>query len=168
MSKKYSGHQWSLLAVSVVAGLIASPCINAAGMSFSGTLISAPKCTMTEKPLDIKFGLVDVSLVEYGKYQQTVEYDPKCEDSEYANQFTVSLIMRGGVSSFNGTYLATDHDNLAIKVWDGSKVLEVNRSFFVNDPKKFPVLKAMLMKRPNASLSAGKFSATATLMIDVM
>ncbi|MHC8339467.1 fimbrial protein [Pseudomonas sp. HLT2-19-2] len=168
MNKHDSLSQAYGLVALVVAGLIASPCVNATGMSFSGTLISAPVCTMTEKPMDIKFGLVDVMKVDSGRYEQPVEYTPKCVNTEHASQFYVSLAFKGDVSNFESSYLATDNVNLAIKVWDGTNVLAVNRSMLVYDITKFPALKAVLMKRPNANLSGGKFSATATLRIDVM
>lgn len=168
MSKQHVRRQWPILGFLAVVNLIASPDANAVGMSFSGTLIAAPKCTMTENPIDIKFGLVDVVKVHLGTYEQPVEYSPKCEDSAHASSFYVALLLKGGESSFNAAYLATDNDDLAIKVWDGSTLLQVNRALFINDQKRFPVLKAVLMKRTNASLGAGKFSATATLVIEVM
>ena len=142
----------------------------AVDLQFSGTLISAPKCTMSATAVTVDFGDRDIAKLTTGGGtfdSARVWYDPKCTNTQDASKFTVNLIFQGTPAIGNDKALSTDNTGLGILLKDAfGKVLEINTSFLVKDLANPPSIHAYPIKL-NENVAGGTFKASGTLIFDI-
>ncbi|MBN0978583.1 fimbrial protein [Pseudomonas sp. SDM007_2] len=157
----------SLLALLVGGGAQSAGAVD---MQFSGTLISAPKCTLSTSDVIVEFGDLDIAKLTTagGNYDQVrVWYDPKCTNTQDASKFTVNLIFQGTPAVGNAQALSTNNAGLGILLKDqGGRVLEVNSPFLVKDLAFVPSIWAYPIKL-NENVAGGTFKASGTLIFDI-
>ncbi|WP_053270022.1 fimbrial protein [Pseudomonas chlororaphis] len=147
----------------LTAGLLISISLQAQeNMSFRGTLIEPPPCTINESGvIDVDFGeRVGIRKVDGEHYKLEVPYHIRCEGD--AGNWEMTLMLRGSSTSFDSATLQTNKMGLGIRMLLDSRPLELNKPVFVN-PKVLPVLEAVPVQRPGVTLVEGGFTATATL-----
>ena len=94
-------------------------------------------------------------------YRRAVPYTVSCVGLP-SNGMTLKL--QGIAASFNNTLLGTNNTNLGIRLY-------INGApWFLNNPVNFtypilPAMEAVPVKRDASTLSAGAFSASATLVV---
>lgn len=133
-------------------------------MSFSGTLINAPNCTVNgNNRIDVNFGDSIVTREVDGlKYSQPVEYDLDCT-SIAVNGLTVAV--RGNPAAFGTGLIAAGRAGLAIQLWSNDKPIANGETVPFTWPTK-PVLRATPVAQDNTTLTAGTFSSTASLVLN--
>ncbi|WP_175576906.1 fimbrial protein [Yersinia enterocolitica] len=136
---------------------------SAGDMTFKGTLIEPPVCTPDGKTIEVDFGEhVMTSRVEDGLYTQPLKHGLDCKGSVISD---LKLKIVGTAASFDPNSLQTTADGLAIEVSADSKKLAINE--WLNfDKAKAPEMQVVLVKGKDAELKGGKFTATATMMVD--
>jgi len=157
----------SLLALVVGGGAQSAGAVD---IQFSGTLFSAPKCTMTTSDINVAFGDLDIAKLTTsgGNYDEVrVWYDPKCTNTQDASKFTVALIFAGTAADGNAQALSTNNPGLGILLKDQyGKVFEVNKPFIVASLAFMPSIYAYPIKL-NENVAGGTFKASGTLIFDV-
>lgn len=133
-------------------------------IKFDGTLIEPPPCTINGgAPINVDFGNeVMTTRVDGINYIKDIIFSLECSG---ATSKTLRLQIKGTGASFDSTKLASDKADLAIALTANGSAFPVNQWLNYNDPSK-PVLKAVPVKKDNATLTGGAFKATATMMID--
>ena len=131
-------------------------------MRFSGTLIEPPACSINDGGMvDVDFGdRVGVKKVDGKNYLQPVYYQITCEQGTGGWAMTLEVV--GSAADFDSAAIASNVDNLAIRLLQDGKAFELNKPIAIqlNAP---PQLEAVPVKRAGSELSEGAFEATATL-----
>lgn len=157
----------SLLALVVGGGAQSAGAVD---LQFSGTLISAPKCTMSMTAVTVDFGDRDIAKLTTsgGNFDEArVSYSPKCTNTQDASKFTVNLIFQGVAAVGNDKALSTNNAGLGILLKDQfGKLLELNTPFLVKDLAYPPSIYAYPIKL-NESVAGGSFKASGTLIFDI-
>ncbi|MFV8762042.1 fimbrial protein [Yersinia enterocolitica] len=132
-------------------------------MTFKGTLIEPPVCTLDGKTIEVDFGEhVMTSRVDQGLYSQPLKHGLDCNGSVISD---LKLKIVGTASSFDPKSLITTADGLAIQISADSKKLPVNE--WLNfDKANVPEMEVVLVKDKDTELKGGKFTALATMMVD--
>ncbi|MCK7310386.1 fimbrial protein [Enterobacter quasiroggenkampii] len=132
-------------------------------INFSGTLISAPNCTINgNNKVDVNFGdNIVTRQVDGLNYSQTIGYDLQCA-SIAVNGLKVSV--RGTPAAFGTGLIDAGREGLAIQLWRGSEKLANGEAAAFTWPDK-PVLRATPVAQDNTTLTAGTFSSTASLVL---
>ncbi|MDT0204236.1 fimbrial protein [Serratia marcescens] len=132
-------------------------------MRFSGVLIEPPACTINDGGLvDVDFGnRVGISKVDGVNYQQPVNYRISCTPG--AGVWNMTLAVVGTAADYDTAAVASNMDDLAVRLLQNSKRFILNQPIPIN-PNAKPVLEAVPVKRPGATLKEGAFEATATLL----
>ena len=137
-------------------------------MSFHGTLV-APPCTISNgHTIEVVFGdSLGVNKIDGNNYKQPVNYSVDCEAGYSANNLAI-VLDSSHPATFNSSAVSTDKTGLGIKILvDGTAVTFAQR-IAVSDPSTPPVIEAVPIKDPAATLSAGAFDATVTLRMDYL
>ncbi|WP_178119576.1 fimbrial protein [Pseudomonas sp. SCB32] len=132
-------------------------------VTIKGVVYAAIPCVINKNaPISAPFGDVQVAGID-GQYKTiTLEYTLDCTRSatnELRMQvsgnpgFDPALLMVPGYDNL-GIALKKDGDRFALNTWADF------------DPRKKPVLQAVLVKRENSEIKAGAFKASATLVVD--
>lgn len=133
-------------------------------VSFSGSVMDEPPCIFNEgAPVVVDFGTTVITTrIDGVIYSKEVAYNLVCT-SPPSN--TLRLQVKGTASSFDSNKLATDKPDLAIAITADSKELPVNQWLNFTNPAR-PLLKVVPVKKTDAVLKGGVFSATGTIMVD--
>lgn len=169
MYRKYEVLKLSRVILLALLGLFTVRSAGAVNMTFTGTLVSAPRCTMTLSDIAIDFGPVDVNRVQAGNDsfdKWEVQYNPSCTNTQNSSNYTVSLTF-GGVPAVGSTQaLSTTNKSVGVVMVDSAnKVLTINQAVNVNNLADWPKLYVRLAKL--SALVEGSFSASGTLIIAV-
>ncbi|MBF7993684.1 fimbrial protein [Rahnella laticis] len=133
-------------------------------IDITGTYTATPKCTINnDNEITVKFG--DMLTTRIGPdYAQPVTYSVECPG---LTSGLIKMQLAGGASSFDGGLLETTNADLAVKFLAGGTQLPVNTDLNFDYQAGPPVLTAIPVQRPGATLNGGDFSATATMKINV-
>lgn len=151
-----------------LAGVGASTLTQAAdNMSFHGTLIAPPPCTISNglndgSKIDVDFGeRIGINKVDGINYRRTVDYRIRCEEG--AGKWDMTLIITGTATGFDEAAVQTQQKaDLGIRLYQNGQPFILNQALPV-DPNNLPVLEAVPVKAPGNTLTEGAFEATATL-----
>lgn len=141
---------------------VTSPLYAADNMLFHGTLVEPPPCTINDGGMvDVDFGeRVGVNKVDGVNYRQTLDYRITCEPG--ATGLDLSLTLYGQHADYDAAAVQTDLADLGIQVLQNGQPFLINTPVAI-DPTHPPVLEAVPVKKPGATLTGGVFVATATL-----
>lgn len=134
-------------------------------MTFHGTLIAPPPCTINDGGMvEVDFGdRVGIDKVDGNNYRQKMNYQITCEKQGSGDKNgTLTLSLNGGAAAFDKDSLATDKADLGIRVYRDNNPFTPNTWIDI-ELSHPPVLEAVLVKRAGATLSEGTFEAWATL-----
>lgn len=150
---------------SVTLGLlmaVSSSLFAADNMLFRGTLIEPPPCTIDDGGMvDVDFGeRVGVNRVDGVKYLKALDYRITCEPGVTGLDMTLTLT--GLQTGYDAAAVQTDLPDLGIRVLQNGKPFTLNIPLGI-DPKNPPMLEAVPVKTPGATLTEGAFVATAML-----
>ncbi|WP_260514130.1 fimbrial protein [Serratia fonticola] len=147
--------------------LLSSPSAIAFTMvTVKATVLDPPSCVINgNQPIEVNFGdEVMTNKVDGKNYMQPVEYSLQCTGG---NTDALRLQIQGEPTAFNPAALVSiQQSNLGIELWANSARFPVNSWINFTYPSA-PVLQAVPVKKTGTTLAAGKFSAVATLKIDV-
>lgn len=164
----------SLKQAFVFAGLLPVLAVadNTTQINLSGTLIEPPPCTINGgKTIAVDFGSnVGTHRVDGSNYKQKISYFIKCESDPYNSPWVLGLKVVGTPTAFDEAAVQAQIDNssssdLGIKMILGGKPLKLNSRVEINQGEH-PVLEAVPLQNPGATLPEGFFHATATLMAE--
>jgi type 1 fimbria pilin len=135
-----------------------------ADMTFHGTLITPPPCTINDdNRIDVNFGeRVGINKVDGVNYRQLMNYQITCEGS---GNWALTLSLSGSSTGFDKEALLTDKANLGIRVYQNDKPFTPNSTLKI-DLANPPRLEAVPVKNTGTTLSEGAFEAWATLRAD--
>ena len=152
--------QLSLLVV-CAAGFNAGASAN---LAFTGTLVEPPLCTINNgTTLTIDFKDVGVNKVDGINYRQPVNYTITCAGSTLP--WEMILTVKGTATSFEPSAVQTSVTDLGVQLLQNGQPFTLNTPMVIN-PASPPALEAVPVKRPGTTLSAGGFSAAATLLAE--
>ncbi|HIE1061103.1 TPA: fimbrial protein [Serratia marcescens] len=136
-----------------------------ADANFRGTLIEPPPCTINDgNQVDVDFGnRVGINKVDGVNYRIPVNYQLSCESG--GGGWALTLSLTGGTTGFDTDALATNKQDLGIRIYQGSKSFVPNTKLNI-DLANPPRLEAVPVKRAGATLTEGAFEAWATLRAD--
>lgn len=133
-------------------------------MNLHGVLLM-PICEVNNGQLtEIGFGSVGVNKISDGIFRQPMPYFITCDNMRNASR-SLKLGIYGNTVSFdsdNATLATQEQQDLGIKIYQDGKPMLLNTMVKV-DADKLPALEAVIVQREGASLTSGKFKATATI-----
>lgn len=134
-------------------------------MSFSGTLVEPPLCTINSGvQIDVDFGnRVGIGKIDGTRYLETINYQVTCAPD--ARTWELSLTVAGDATVFDSAAVQTDIPDLGIRILKNGQPLPLNQRVVV-DPAALPTLQAVPVKAAAAVLTEGAFEAIATLRAD--
>jgi type 1 fimbria pilin len=132
-------------------------------LNITGTILLPPPCVINgDQEISVNFtDEVMTTKVDGINYRQPVIYTLSCTA---ASANTLKMQIRGINSGFANS-LQTSNTDLGIALSSDTLALPVNSWLNFNLPSQ-PALFATLVKRPGATLKAGVFTATATILVD--
>ncbi|MEX6319190.1 fimbrial protein [Providencia huaxiensis] len=156
----------SILSIQIPSALAA----NSVRINFKGNLIQNPPCEITGlngNEITIDFQDMVIRNITGMNYIQEIKYKLTCDAP---NNTGLSLSIKGTAASFNTNLLTTSNTNLGISFYSGFTNLSTIR---VNlDPIKFPnsrrdpIYANPVINAKAANITAGSFTATATLLAE--
>lgn len=137
-----------------------------ADMTFHGTLIEPPPCTINDgNQVEVDFGdRVGINKVDGENYRQQLNYQITC-DKALGGNWALTLSLSGSAAGFDNDALLTNKSGLGIRVYQGDKPFTPNSSVKINLDNP-PRLDAVPIKQTGATLTEGVFEAWATLRAD--
>ncbi|MGF6191421.1 fimbrial protein [Serratia sp. 2723] len=156
-----------LLAGGLMAGITPAQARDGeADMTFHGTLIEPPPCTINDgNQVDIDFGeRVGINKVDGVNYRQPLNYQITC-DKAVGGSWALTLSLSGSAAGFDSEALLTDKTDLGIRVYQNDKPFTPNSTLKIN-LDSLPRLEAVPIKQAGATLTEGVFEAWATLRAD--
>lgn len=152
-------------ALMLMGAIVCGPLSAADNMAFQGTLIAPPPCKINGgEAVDVDFGnRVGIKKVNGENYRQTVDYRITCEPS--TQPLDMTLLLSGNATTFDTAAVQTNQAALGIRLLQDGKPFTLNKAVAI-DPKSPPVLEAVPVAEPGATLTEGVFDATATLRAD--
>ncbi|QJU41464.1 fimbrial protein [Serratia marcescens] len=135
-------------------------------MTFRGTLIEPPPCSINEgNQIDVDFGeRVGINKVDGENYRQALNYQITC-DNAGGKDWALTLSLKGAASGFDKQALATNKGNLGIRIYQGDEPFTPNSTLSITLGNA-PRLEAVPVKKEGTTLSEGAFEAWATLQAD--
>ncbi|HCU0429594.1 TPA: fimbrial protein [Serratia marcescens] len=137
-----------------------------ADMTFRGTLIAPPACTIDDdNQVDVNFGdRVGINKVDGVNYRQELNYQIHCENSS-SGTWAMKLSLLGSPAGFDSNALVTNKDDLGIRIYQNDKPFTPGSELAINLTSP-PRLEAVPVKRGGSTLTEGVFEAWATLRAD--
>ncbi|CAM4266137.1 fimbrial protein [Serratia nematodiphila] len=137
-----------------------------ADMTFHGTLIEPPPCTINDgNQVEVDFGeRVGINKVDGENYRQGLNYQITC-DSAAGGSWALTLSLKGSAAGFDREALLTNKGSLGIRVYQNDKPFTPNSTMKINLANP-PRLEAVPIKQAGATLTEGTFEAWATLRAD--
>lgn len=135
-------------------------------MTFHGTLIEPPPCTINDgNRVDVDFGeRVGINKVDGVNYRQQLNYQITC-DKAVGGSWALTLSLSGSAAGFDSDALQTDKTDLGIRVYQNDKPFTPNSTVKINLDSP-PRLEAVPIKQAGVTLTEGAFEAWATLRAD--
>lgn len=151
-----------LLIILLAGKLIFQSSVLATEITFHGTLIEPPKCTINDSnQIEIDFGeRLGVNKIDGVNYRMPVNYQIVCDD--YGSGWSMSLLLQGTGADFDSDALLTSNPDLGVRIYQNDVPLSPNIALGI-DLAKPPRLEAVPVKRAGATLTEGGFEAWATL-----
>jgi type 1 fimbria pilin len=136
---------------------------NEADMTFHGTLITPPPCTINDdNRIEVNFGeRVGINKVDGVNYRQMMNYQITCHEAASGN-WALTLSLSGTVAGFDKEALLTDKANLGIRVYQNDQPFTPG-SILKIDLSNPPRLEAVPVMKKGATLVEGAFEAWVTL-----
>lgn len=137
-----------------------------ADMTFRGTLIEPPPCTINDgNQVDVDFGeRVGINKVNGVNYRQALNYQIVCEKSTDSS-LALTLSLNGAQAGFDNEALLSSKENLGIRVYQNDQPFTPGSSLAI-DLSSPPRLEAVPVKNAGSTLTEGPFEAWATLRAD--
>ncbi|AKG72466.1 pilus assembly protein [Serratia fonticola] len=137
-----------------------------AEMTFHGTLIEPPPCTINDgNRVEVNFGeRVGITKVDGANYRQVMNYQITCTGAVSAG-WALTLSLSGNAAAFDSEALLTSKDNLGIRIYQNDKPFTPNSTLNI-DRTRPPRLEAVPVKKAGTTLTEGAFEAWATLRAD--
>ncbi|MEX2942710.1 fimbrial protein [Serratia fonticola] len=139
---------------------------NEADMTFHGTLITPPPCTINDdNRIEVNFGeRVGINKVDGVNYRQMMNYQITCQQAA-SGSWALTLSLNGSAAGFDSEALLTDKANLGIRVYQNDQPFTPNSTLKI-DLTNPPRLEAVPVKKAGSPLIEGAFEAWATLRAD--
>lgn len=155
--KRYLG-----ITVLLAGGMLSAIGRAAENMTFFGTLIEPPACTINNGAVvEVDFGSrVGVKKVDGVNYLQPMNYQITCDPN--ANTWAMTLEIVGTPADYDRAAVVTGVTDLAIQIKQNGVPFALNQPIAISLTNP-PQLEAVPVKRPGATLKEGPFEATATL-----
>lgn len=150
-----------LLALGLVGVAVAGTATST--LTLNVTVIDEPCVINGGNPIDIDFGNeMLTNKVDGSNYLKTVEYNLDCTN---ASNPALKLKISGTGADFDGTVLQASQTDLGIRLLSDGTPLALNSWLnFASDTP--PLLQAVPVKSPGGNLTAGTFTAVATMTVD--
>jgi P pilus assembly protein, pilin FimA len=135
-------------------------------MTFRGTLIEPPPCTINDgERVDVDFGeRVGINKVDGVNYRQIMNYQITC-DNAGSGSWALTLSLTGAAAGFDEQALQTNKTDLGIRIYQNDKPFTPGSTLAI-DISNPPRLEAVPVKREGATLTEGAFESWATLRAD--
>lgn len=135
-------------------------------MTFRGTLIEPPPCTINDgNRVDVDFGeRVGINKVDGVNYRQVMNYQIVC-DSASSGSWALTLSLTGAAAGFDEKALQTNKTDLGIRIYQNDKPFTPGSTLDI-DISNPPRLEAVPVKREGVTLTEGVFESWATLRAD--
>jgi type 1 fimbria pilin len=135
-------------------------------MTFRGTLIEPPPCTINDgNRVDVNFGeRVGINKVDGVNYRQMMNYQITC-DNAGSGSWALTLSLTGAAAGFDEQALQTNKTDLGIRIYQNDKPFTPGSTLDI-DISNPPRLEAVPVKREGATLTEGAFESWATLRAD--
>lgn len=132
-----------------------------------GTLLEPPPCEFNMgETSQVNFGdRVGVRKVDGKNYKQRVNYKFVCDAD--LKPFLVTLLLTGETTSYDNAAIQSDRDNLGIRMLIDGQPFTANMQV-VMVHGRLPVIEAVPVKKPGSTLTAGAFSAAATIRVNYL
>ena len=133
-----------------------------ANLSFDGTLIEPPPCTINSgSTIVTDFGDMGVRAIDGVSNRKRVNYTITCSAGTWPGEMVLKVT--GLATTFDLAAVRSSVPDLGIKLLQGGVPFALNTSVVIN-PAAPPILEAVPVKRSGASLGPGGFTADATLL----
>lgn len=132
-------------------------------VTIKGVVYAAIPCVINKNaPINGPFGDVQTARID-GSYKTiTLDYTLDCSRSA-TNELRIQV---RGIPAFDPALLEVQgYDNLGIALKKDGVPLALN-TWADFDTRKQPIMQAVLVKRENSEVQAGKLNASATLVVD--
>lgn len=135
----------------------------AATVKVKVTIIAPPPCTINNGlPIEVEFGEIMTTRLDGNQYSTPVDYSLDCST---AVTNALKIQVRGNSASFgDGKLLRTNKEGLGIRLLWGDNEMPINIWGDFTYPN-IPKLRAVPVKRAEAMLTEGEFTASATLQV---
>jgi type 1 fimbria pilin len=147
----------------LLASLASQQVLADATVTFHGTLVNAPNCTINgNNVVDVDFGdQVITRQVDGVNYKQPIDYELLCT-SIASNGMRVSI---GGTGApFDATLINTNKTGLGIQLYNGASKIDNGTQLNFTYPTT-PKLYAAPATNDALALTAGPFTGTASLVL---
>ena len=137
-----------------------------ANVTIKVTVLAKPSCKLNNNnPINVDFGDVTTNKIDGSNYIKSLVYSLNCENGASGS---MTLSINGNPSSFDPSALTTSVAGLAIRLKNNAATLALNTgsATFTYPTDALPSLFAVPIKRSGVSLSAGAFTASATMTLD--
>lgn len=133
------------------------------GLTIRGVIVAPPSCVINGgSTLNVPFGSdLMTTRIDGVNYKREVPYTVTCTGHS-SNGMTLKL--QGSGASFDDTSLSTNNADLGIRLYLNGSVWPLNSLKNFTYPT-LPTMQAVPVKKPGSSLTAGAFSASATLVV---
>lgn len=144
--------------------LTASPAVMAqVGVQIRGVIVAPPTCVINGgSTLNVPFGNdLMTTRVDGVNYRRSVPYTVTCT-GHTSNGMTLKL--QGTSTAFDTATLRTSNSDLGVRLFINGSAWPLNTTTKFTYPT-LPKMEAVPVKKPASTLSAGAFSASATLVV---
>lgn len=141
--------------------LLSGPACAQENMKFHGTLVKAPDCHINNNnTIEVTFGNVGVNKIDGAQYSRDIDYTVTCDGDSDQHLY---LSVDGTGVTWNDAAVKTSIDNLAIEITQNGKPFTLGSKVSI-DLNELPSLRAVPIKEGGQTLTAGDFTAGATLI----
>ncbi|EPZ8357878.1 fimbrial protein [Klebsiella pneumoniae] len=153
----------TLIALILLAWQSSQQAFADATISFSGTLVSAPNCTVnTNNAVDVDFGDDLITRrIDGVNYRKAIEYTLVCSSVASSG---MKIAITGTTAAFGTGLIKTDKTGLGLQIYRGSDKVSNGVSMNFTYPDS-PVLYAVPVAKDASTLTAGIFTGTASMVI---
>lgn len=134
-----------------------------ANVSFHGILKHFPCHINDDQLVEVHFGKIGINKINGENYLQKIDYTITCDGDDPVDDMMLSV--NGAVSVFDTAALQTNIQDLAIRLYENGKPLEINKPITI-DPAHRPELTAVPIKRTDTDITTGDFKVIATLLVN--
>lgn len=134
-------------------------------ITIKGVIITPPPCTINNnQPIDVNFGDdLSIKKIDGVNYLKGIDYTVTCTNTS-SNEMKLSI--QGTATDFDdNAALQTNMNDLGIELQQDGKKLKPGDWINFTYPT-FPVLEAVPVMRSGGTLTAGVFTAGATMVVD--